>query len=135
MHGSPVQVASPARKPTLFDAILQPPIPHDDNGWKQYTGGAWPQVGITYVYLYDTSGDDTGTSGEVLINYNWSSGSVTVVWFCIAHFERLSPTARVTRTRSQQLLGSLARTGAPILDDDQPAVARLDGHSGRGKVG
>ncbi|MEE8115648.1 MAG: type II secretion system protein [Gemmatimonadales bacterium] len=58
-------------EPTLFDAILQTPIPHDDNGWKQYMAVSWP-FATNYIYHYDTNGDNLGTSGEVLFTYNYS---------------------------------------------------------------
>ena len=43
-------------EPTLFDAVLDTPIPHDDNGWKQYMAAAWPFAGTSYIYHYDTNG-------------------------------------------------------------------------------
>ena len=67
-------------EPMLFDAILSPPIPHDDNGWKQYMGLPWPHLSMVYLYLYDTNGDDLGSSGEVLLTYNYITGSFTVFW-------------------------------------------------------
>ncbi len=67
-------------EPTLFDAVLDTPIPHDDNGWKQYMGLPWPHLSFNYIYHYDANGDDLGTSGEVLLTYNYTSGSLTVFW-------------------------------------------------------
>ena len=67
-------------EPTLFDAILDPAIPHDDNGWKQYLGLPWPHLTFAYIYHYDTNGDNVGSSGEPLLTYNKTSGSFSVFW-------------------------------------------------------
>ena len=64
---------------TLFDAILLPPIPHDDNGWKQYMPVSWP-LGPAYLYHYDTNGDNLPTSGEVVMSYNTADGTIQAVW-------------------------------------------------------
>ncbi|TDJ58628.1 MAG: prepilin-type N-terminal cleavage/methylation domain-containing protein [Planctomycetota bacterium] len=67
-------------EPTLFDAVLDTPIPHDDNGWKQYMAAAWPFAGTNYIYHYDTNGDNPGTTGEVLFSYNFINGSTQIFW-------------------------------------------------------
>ena len=41
---------------------------------------AWPFAGIAYIYHHDANGDNLGTSGEVLLTYNFIDGSVTVFW-------------------------------------------------------
>ena len=70
-------------EPTLFDAVLEQPIRHDDNGWKQFTAVPWPwNPGSfeTFYYLYDANGDNSATSGEVLSIYSRWQGSTVVIW-------------------------------------------------------
>jgi len=80
----PDDLGDPVRPDTmLFDAVLQQPIPHDDNGWKQYVPLPWPDnpgpVAI-YYYHYDADGDNLASSGEVLFAYHRWQGFADVIW-------------------------------------------------------
>ena len=66
-------------EPTLFDAVLQSPIPHDDNGWKQYMVVGWPFAN-NYIYHYDANGDNLPTSGEAIFTYSFLDGKTQVAF-------------------------------------------------------
>ncbi len=62
-------------EPTLFDAILDPPIPHNDNGWKQ--DDLVPFGGPLYVWVYDLSGSmGMSSPGEGTIVYDSPTGNL-----------------------------------------------------------
>ncbi len=63
----------------LFDGILEPPVFHNDNGWKQYTLLPFPDGGI-YTYLYDKNNNGVLDVGEVLFSYDGLSGLISILW-------------------------------------------------------
>ncbi len=68
-----------AGESTLFDGILEPPLPHYDNGWKQYTLIPFPD-GTVYTYLYDRNDNEVLDVGEVLFSYDGLSGLISILW-------------------------------------------------------
>ena len=68
-----------AGESTLFDGILQQPLPHDDNGWKQYTMSPFPN-GTVYTYLYDRNDNEVLDVGEVLFSYDGLTGLISILW-------------------------------------------------------
>ncbi len=68
-----------AGESTLFDGILEPPLPHDDNGWKQYTMSSFPN-GTVYTYLYDKNDNEVLDVGEVLFSYDGLTGLISILW-------------------------------------------------------
>ena len=64
---------------TLMEAVLDPPLIHSDNGWKQYTILPFPTVGTIYAYIYDTSDNETIDGAEdALLYYNGNDGSLSI---------------------------------------------------------
>ncbi len=68
-----------AGESTLFDGILEPPLPHDDNGWKQYTMSPFPN-GTVYTYLYDRNDNEVLDVGEVMFSYDGLTGLISILW-------------------------------------------------------
>ncbi len=68
-----------AGESTLFDGILEPPLPHDDNGWKQYTMSSFPN-GTVYTYLYDRNDNEVLDVGEVMFSYDGLTGLISILW-------------------------------------------------------
>ncbi len=68
-----------AGESALFDGVLEPPIPHNDNGWKQYTGLPFPD-GTVYTYLYDKNNNEVLDVGEVLFSYDGLIGVISILW-------------------------------------------------------
>ncbi len=68
-----------AGESTLFDGILEPPLPHDDNGWKQYTMSSFPN-GTVYTYLYDKNDNEVLDVGEVMFSYDGLTGLISILW-------------------------------------------------------
>ncbi len=68
-----------AGESTLFDGILEPPVPHNDNGWKQYTLLPFPD-GTVYTYLYDKNNNEVLDVGEVLFSYDGLIGLISILW-------------------------------------------------------
>ncbi len=68
-----------AGESTLFDGILEPPVPHNDNGWKQYTLLPFPN-GTVYTYLYDKNDNEMLDVGEVLFSYDGLIGLISILW-------------------------------------------------------
>lgn len=59
---------------TLFDAVLDPPLQPDVNGWKQWN--AFP-AGTTYGYYYDTNNNSALDATEAYITYNFATAVLT----------------------------------------------------------
>lgn len=54
----------------LLEAVLDPPLVSDPDGWHQFTGGPFPQA-TNYTYVYDVNGNDvfdSGTDGYIIYN-------------------------------------------------------------------
>jgi len=47
-----------AGESTLFDALLDPPLTPETNGWKQYSITPFPLGARYYIYIYDADGDE-----------------------------------------------------------------------------
>jgi len=63
----------------LLEAVLSPPLRHNDNGWKQFTIWPFPTVGTIYVYIYDTNDNETfEAADDASISYNSNDGSLTI---------------------------------------------------------
>jgi len=68
-----------AGETTLLEAILSPPLTHDDNGWKQFTIWPFPTVGTLYVYIYDTDDNETfDPAVDASIQYNSNDGGLKI---------------------------------------------------------
>ena len=68
-----------AGETTLLEAVLSPPLIHDDNGWKQFTIWPFPTVGTLYIYIYDTNDNETfDAADDASIQYNSNDGSLTI---------------------------------------------------------
>ena len=67
-----------ANEPTLFDAVLDPPLVPESNGWKQFPGVPVPWLGRYYLYIYDANGNDTlDFPDEGYLYYDSFTGTVT----------------------------------------------------------
>lgn len=65
-------------EPTLFDAILDPPIAPETEGWKQAL--PFPAGGGQFCnYLYDTNGNGSYDVGEGLISYDTTTGALSSI--------------------------------------------------------
>lgn len=64
---------------TLLEAVLFPPLTHDDNGWKQFTIGPFPTGGTDYIYIYDTNDNETfDAADDAFVIYDSNDGSLTI---------------------------------------------------------
>jgi prepilin-type N-terminal cleavage/methylation domain-containing protein len=65
-------------EPTLFDAVLDPPLVPQARGWKQFPGVPVPWLGRYYLYIYDTNGNNTlDFPDEGYFYYDAQTGTVT----------------------------------------------------------
>jgi len=63
----------------LLEAVLSPPLTHDDNGWKQFTIWPFPTGGTDHVYIYDTNDDETFDAAvDAFFIYDSNDGSLTI---------------------------------------------------------
>ena len=62
-------------EPTLFDAILDPPIPNDR--WTQF---ALFPLGTLFNYWYDSNRNGAIDVGEVVVSWNNITGILTVIF-------------------------------------------------------
>jgi prepilin-type N-terminal cleavage/methylation domain-containing protein len=64
-----------ANEPTLFDAILDPPLQPEAKGWKPTVEFPFPNGGF-YMYIYDINGDDLFNGSDAYIIYNSANGEL-----------------------------------------------------------